>query len=81
MLLWMYAHMPVGATTVQHPLPPLGEEGIFVRYQWDKDHTREMETHTFQVACHPKFSLDGCDLELLYDHLKLERADGPAQQK
>ena len=74
MLLWMYAHMPVGATTVQHPLPPLGEEGIFVRYQWDKDHTREMETHTFQVACHPKFSLDGCDLELLYDHLKLERA-------
>ncbi|MBG6075371.1 hypothetical protein [Polaromonas sp. CG_9.11] len=74
MLLWLYAHLPVGATTVQHPLPPLSQEGIFVRYEWDEDQERESKTHTFQVAAYPRLSLEGCDLVLNYDHLKLERA-------
>jgi hypothetical protein len=74
MLLWMYAHLPVGATTVQHPLPQLSEPGLFVRYQWDEDQTRELATHTIQVACHPSFSLEDCDLAMSYDYLKLEKA-------
>ena len=74
MLLWMHAHLPVGATTVQHPLPTLSEPGVFVRYQWDEDHTRQFESHTIKVACHPSFSLEDCDLVMLYGHLRLEKA-------
>lgn len=73
-LLWMHAHMPVGATTVQHPLPSQCQPGVFVRYQLDEDYTRLFDSHTIQVACHPSFSLEDCDLVMVYGHLKLEKA-------
>ena len=81
MLLWMHAHMPVGATTVQHPLPSLSQPGVFVRYQWDEDHTRQFDSHTIQVACHPSFSLEGCDLLMEYSDLTLEKAVDKLVQK
>ena len=80
-LLWMHAHMPLGATTVQHPLPPTCEPGVFVRYHWDEEHTRQFESHTVQVVCYPSFSLEGCDLLMLYSHLSLEKAVDKLLQK
>ena len=74
MLLWMYANLPVGATTVQHPIPSARIHGVMVRYQWDEDQTRTLDSHEIKVACFPEFDLQGCDLFQSYSRLALDKA-------
>jgi hypothetical protein len=73
-LLWMYANMHVGSTTVQHPIPAACIPGMMVRYKWDKDQTRRLASHEIRVACFPEFDLQGCDLFQSYSYLALDKA-------
>lgn len=74
MLLWMYCNLPVGATTVQHPIPHEGIAGVMTRFKWDEDQTRMLDSHEVRVACSPEFDLQGCDLRLWYSLSVLKNA-------